>query len=1638
MVDRLTELRENIYRALTARDYSAAQPGIEQLIELEPAEGLGLLTAMHIEQGDVAAAEQALARLVAVREDAYTEFLRARILFMQHRYVSARDSLLAVVAAGELEPAVGEKVYNLLGQCYRELGEAADAVAAYRRAAEVAPTPELRACEYSNYLFNSHYVRSELVEQRRVAAAVNQIFAEIKLLEHDMARHLAHRKIRIGYIAPELKEHVVLCFVYAFFAAYDSEQFEVYAYANNVEDDYSAHLQTLVTGWRNILGVPATQVAREIAADEIDILVDFAGHEQGNVISVLAYKPAPVIISGIGYFASTGLAAVDYFLSDKYLAAAGAQAGFTEKLLVLPHSHFCYTPLRDATSLRASEPPCARNGYITLGSFNNFTKVNREVLAAWRQIMAAMPTAHLLLKASVFNYPESQEYALQRLAAAGLDMARVDCRPVTRDYLGEYADVDIALDTFPYPGGGTTCDALYMGVPVVTLVGASQGERFGGSLLTNIGLGELVTTTVDEYIARVVALASDTEALTLLRHSIPTMLENSPVMDEQNYMREIETAYTKIWQAKCAEKSATVATIGAGVAANTATDDSNTAASEERLQEAARLIDAGELERAEKLIVGATSSYAAILAGFIALQRGDYPLAALQAEQAIGDRDLPRARLGMAYNLLAEARRAQGERARAARYYLASSECKDLASGRLTDYSNYLLNLSYSDATPAEQLVAARGYGELVADIPRYQHDRARHRHEKIRIGYISPDFRPHVVANFLQPLFHDYNKHVFAIYGYALCGENPVSEQLAAGGTTMRYLAGETAEQIAATIYADEIDILVDLAGHTGYGALAVLAYKPAPVIVSGIGYFATTGLDTVDYFLSDAVLGAGDAGKFFTEKLLKLPQSHWCYQPLTEAAQLNSLPARWRGYVTFGTLNSWDKVTDDMLVLWSEILKRVPRSRLYLKSQAFADDARVSAARERIAAAGINLARVTLARPSADYLAAYNEIDIALDTAPYGGGATSCDALYMGVPVVTLTGATHHSHFTASLLECAGLTERCVATSAADYIERAVALATNLDYLQELRLTLRRTLQQTAAMCPERYMIDLENGYRQIWLDYQTELATPSAIEQHSAASFAAYRAGDHDAAIRVAFWLGADCTDEPARIAAFGYYQLGENLRAITAATRLCASYPDDEQMLYVLASSYERAGELPRALALCERYFAGTPQNATIRRSFGYLRAFAAFKMGDRRAPNFYLACYEETRDPDYYSSFLMAHNSIAIAEDELYRYHTRYNEIARAAEYQHPRARHEHRRLRVGYISPDYRLHVMFHFYMTFITHADRDRFEVYTYSLAKKTDDYTKIVAAMSEHFVDLSAMSAADAAAAIYADEIDILVDLAGHTANSALPILAYKPAPVQVSGLGYMATTGLDTVDYLLTDGYVDPPGLSERYFTEGLLRIRSQFCYTQQPVPESAGAPVLERGYVTFGVFNAYRKITDEMLGAWREILARVPHSRLLVKNQVQFAPAMVEHIYKRFTAAGLPLDRVDFEPATVEYMTRYLDVDIALDTYPYPGGGTTCDALYMGVPVVTRYSDRHSTRFAYSILANAGVAELATTSVAEYVERAVALATDTELLDILHKNLRTMLKNSPVMDEIGYMQEVERRYAEIWQAYKESML
>ena len=1645
----LDAARSDAYRALEAHDYAAAREAVARLGALRPIEAAGLSCALEIEAGDAEAAGAAWKRLAALApEDIYTKFLAARIAFLRQDYARARALLLPLRREAEKED-YQERIWNLYGQCARILGDPEEAGRAYLCAARAATSLPLAAVEYSDYLFNLHYLRTSLAEQKRAAEGYGRLFKGLPQFFH--ARPKEKERLRIGYISADLRDHVVLRFVYALFSRYDKAHFEVYAYANCEEDAYSRHLRTLVTAWRNILGLPHEQAARQIYEDGIDILVDFSGHCRENSLPVLAYRPAPVLVSGIGYFASTGLPAVDYFLADATLAAGDAEQGFTEELLVLPDSHLCYTPMKEVPLSDA--PPSAKKGYVTFGSFNNFAKVNGEVLACWREILARVPNARLFLKTDTFDAPASREAALARIEAAGIDLARVTWRGATRDYLAAYGAVDIALDTFPYPGGGTTCDALYMGVPVVTRMGESLGERFGASLLTNLGLTELVAGSEAEYVERAVSLAKDAETLALLHANLRTMMERSPLMDAARYLSSMEAGYRAIWAAHCArcaappepslhalaKKMGAFQRAGdmrqaAAVASHIVAGEADAAL----LKEAAFVaVDAGAQgvvhEAAERLrALAPAQGIAALVCAFDAALAGKHAAAVAKAKQAITAGNLTAAERGIAHHLQAESYKRLGRREKAARAYLASSREKTVGQGKPADYSNYLLNLSYAPHTAEELLAAAKGYGAMWEGVKPFAHRRAAHRHKRIRVGYISPDFCRHVVACFALPFFRHADKHVFEVYGYMIGAADALTQDFAALADGFRDLSALSALDAAKTIQEDEIDILVDLSGHTGNNALPILAYRPAPVVVSGIGYFATTGLPAVDYFLTDAHLAPEGEEAFFTEKLLRLPESHWCYEPLAGTPPVAPAPFLQNGYVTFGCLGHFDKVTDEMLALWGEILAAVPDSRLYLKSAVMDDVARREGIVSRLARAGIDAARVRMEGRTDDYLTAYYAIDIALDTFPYPGGGTSCDALYMGAPFVTCAGEHHHGRFGVSLLETVGLGD-LAAKDGADYVKIAVQLAKDRARLDALHSTLRPLMQASALMDGARYMMRLERGYRAIW-----RAAGGAAKEEGLPA---AYAAGDWGEAARLAFWqAGLSPRHEDAeRMEVFAHYQMKENRRAEMLAADCLAAEPDDAQIRFMRASALEQLGELPEALALTRETLKEERLAPDVRLKLLQLAAFTAFKLGAPDTPDLYRMVWEhDPSDVDSYSSCLFAYNSFSVDEQDLFARSVRYGTFfGQVRQYEHAPARHRHARLRIGYLSPDFRVHVMFHFYLAMLAGYSRDDFEVYAYSLTAKRDDHTDIVARFASHFRDLAGLSADEAAKVIYDDAIDILVDLAGHTAGNGLPILARKPAPVLVSGLGYMATTGLPAVDYFLTDAIVDPAGVNEPYFTEELLRLTSHFCYggVSDNLPASTGTPARQRGWILFGVFNNYRKITAEMLAAWREIMERVPKSKLLIKTQVFFSPKMVLAAYDRLASMGFDMSRVIFEQATTDYMMRYLDVDIALDTFPYPGGGTTCDALYMGVPVVTCCASRHSTRFSASILENIGLDGLVTECVADYVERAVQMAGDLDLLDVLHQKLRPMMKASPVMDMGHYMEELEAAYRAIWARWQE---
>ena len=355
-----------------------------------------------------------------------------------------------------------------------------------------------------------------------------------------------------------------------------------------------------------------------------------------------------------------------------------------------------------------------------------------------------------------------------------------------------------------------------------------------------------------------------------------------------------------------------------------------------------------------------------------------------------------------------------------------------------------------------------------------------------------------------------------------------------------------------------------------------------------------------------------------------------------------------------------------------------------------------------------------------------------------------------------------------------------------------------------------------------------------------------------------------------------------------------------------------------------------------------------------------------------------------------------------------------------------------RKLRIGYISPDFRLHAAAYFFMPLVRDFDAASFEVTCYARGKR-DRVTSLFRQKRVQWKDVSRLSARDAARLIERDGIDILVDLAGHTQGSGLPVLARRPAPVQMTAIGYMATTGLRAVDYFLSDIYCSPWDMGARGFSEKVLRMpHSHLCYAPvlRDMPKSGGeAPFVKNGYITFGSFNNFSKVSDDMLALWRGVLERMKGARLVVKSKICSIAAGRKIVKERLQRFGIPLAQVELRPYSPDYLEQYTDIDIVLETYPYTGGVTTCEALYMGVPVITKAGGTHGSRFSTSILENAGLSQLVARGDMEYVRKAVELADSPDILRRLHRDLRARTEASPLMDAKGYMKDLEDIYREI---------
>ncbi len=1087
----------------------------------------------------------------------------------------------------------------------------------------------------------------------------------------------------------------------------------------------------------------------------------------------------------------------------------------------------------------------------------------------------------------------------------------------------------------------------------------------------------------------------------------------------------------------------------------------------------------------------------------------------------------------------------------------------------------------------------------------------------RLRLGFVSSDLGDHPVTYFVEPLFDRLRAEAVDCFVYANQRRSgPITQRLRQMVHRWREVDMLSDTALAELIARDQVDVLVDLSGYTAGNRMRMLAMRPAPVQVSWLGYQCTTGHPAIDWRISDAVGDPPGVEAHYSEQLLRLEGGFCVYRPLirrpdavTSAAyQVGPAPLLSQGGITFGSCNSYTKLTDATLRAWSRILAGAPGARLLIEAESLLEPAARATALARLAAHDIAPERVTLLqRDSAQQYLTYHRIDIVLDTFPFNGGTSTCDALWMGVPVVTLRSVGFAGRMGASLLNALGRPE-WVADNVDQYVAIALALAADANALVALRAGLRAAMQASALMDetgfarrflaaarqmalatpaaaiagpvqPARLaqeqarlvaqlerrlasgaadadeMLDLlrqllswepqradlwhQRGHLHKTLGKMAEAARdfaeaaardPSQAQPlvslanlyfnqknmdladraigaalqraprlagalHTLAAIRQQQGRLADAAVAMrtlvevdpvseAGWRGLSLMlalqDQDQALAELAdacppWPQLlgsiterGLTRRLAQAARRACARWctlaPDDAyawQLSSRVALECDQdataaAVAIDRSLAIAPNEADAWFQRAQVLASQGASEALAAaYQEVLKRNPehvnawnnlgahylrhgpiNLALGALQRAAqlDPERLSTlqnFLLALNvSAQHTPAQIAKAHTSVAGLAavrQAARVQHgPRAPGP---LRFGLLSPDLYAHPVSCFVEPLLAQLPRHGVQVHLFSTRKSGDAVSARLAAYpGVHWHDVAALDDDALVARIGLCGIDVLADLSGHGPGNRMMVFARKAAPVQVSWLGYMASTGLPEIDHRISDGRADPPG-AEALYSEHLWRLAASYCcyrpmirfperradaaYAVSPLPAAAS------GVLTLGSCNHLAKVSDQTLALWGTLLARLPQARLLLESVGLESEAGRARAKARCVAHGIPAERlVLLARDTSQQYLRYHQIDIALDPFPYNGGTTTCDALWMGVPVVSLAGASFAGRMGVALLGAAGHPEWVATDAQGYVACVQALAGDLGALARVRAGLRAELEASDLMDEAGF--------------------
>ena len=497
---------------------------------------------------------------------------------------------------------------------------------------------------------------------------------------------------------------------------------------------------------------------------------------------------------------------------------------------------------------------------------------------------------------------------------------------------------------------------------------------------------------------------------------------------------------------------------------------------------------------------------------------------------------------------------------------------------------------------------------------------------------------------------------------------------------------------------------------------------------------------------------------------------------------------------------------------------------------------------------------------------------------------------------------------------------------------------------------------------------------------------------------------------------------------------YSALEEFSKAEEILVKALELFSENAEALLLLGSVYSQQGKHIQALSY---YVKASEINPTSQNILNNLAgSYSNLRLKNEARMTYEKLLNSSELEPGIFSNYLFYLNSDpTFAAEEVFLEHKKYVSMYANQNRLNNLIKHErnatHRKIRVGYISPDFRTHSVSYFMAAPILFYDKNQFEVYCYSDALKKDSVTEQFQKNVDYWRETRKLNHSELAEVIIRDEIDILVDLAGHTANNRMGLFLNRIAPIQVAWIGYPNTTGLDTMDYRIADTFTDPVGLTDRYYTEKLVRMPESFlCYTPGDVlPSVSELPCLSKGYIAFGCFNNFGKITNDLLVSWGEILKRVPNSKLLLKSSISSDEMAPEFFAEQFRKCGIDPQRVILEKyreSINAHLELYNEVDIALDCYFYNGTTTTCESLSMGVPVVTLEGDRHASRVGVSLLSNVGLTEFIAKTPEEYVGIAVEMAGRLEYLSEVRKSLRTKMKSSILMQPKRFMRQLEELF------------